>query len=135
MKGIDMDNVQFFSRDNAINVTKENKTIVDYFIFDEFEIHMNKIPSKTIQEWHIHKLIEEIIVVTSGEICVKWKVDDEIYNKIVTAGSIIRMNKSIHTVENNTNDWADFIVFRMVPSGTIQREVIKNDKVIISDIL
>lgn len=129
-----MENIEILSRDNAINIIKENKTIVDYFIFDEFEIDLNKIPPKSIQEWHIHNLIEEVIVVTSGVICVKWNVNNKICNKIVPDGSVIRMNKSIHTIENNTDNWAEFIVFKMVPSGTIQRDIIKSDKVIINNI-
>ena len=36
--------LDIFTKLDGISVTKENKTDVDYFIFDEFEIHLNKIP-------------------------------------------------------------------------------------------
>ena len=117
----------------AISIIKENKTNVDYFIFDEFEIHINKIPPNTVQEWHMHMKIEEVIVVTEGELCLKWKENSNVNNEIIMKNSVIRVKKSIHTIENITNKWAEFIVFRMVPSGDIKREIIKNDKILIEN--
>lgn len=116
---------------DAISVTKENKTNVDYFIFDEFEIHLNKIPPNTKQEWHKHEIIEEILVVTTGELVVKWKENNEIISRRLVKDNIARVKKSIHTIENNTNEWAEFTVFRMVPSSKDKRDIIKKDKVII----
>ena len=117
----------------AISIIKENKTNVDYFIFDEFEIHINKIPPNTVQEWHMHMKIEEVIVMTEGELCLKWKENSNVNNEIIMKNSVIRVKKSIHTIENITNKWAEFIVFRMVPSGDIKREIIKNDKILIEN--
>lgn len=34
-----MNEIEILTKINAISVIKENKTNVDYFIFDEFEIH------------------------------------------------------------------------------------------------
>ena len=128
-----MAEVDIFTQLEAISIVKENKTNVDYFIFDEFEVHLNKIPPNTIQEWHMHMKIEEVIVVTNGEISIKWKDDGNIKNEKLMKGSVVRVKRSIHTIENNTNKWAEFIVFRMVPSGEIKRETIKNDKIVIEN--
>ncbi|SHH80882.1 cupin domain-containing protein [Clostridium intestinale] len=123
--------LDIFTKLDGISVTKENKTDVDYFIFDEFEIHLNKIPPNTKQEYHKHKIIEEVLVVTKGELIVKWKENESIEERTVLKDNIVRVKKSIHTIENHTDEWAEFIVFRMVPSGEDKREVIKKDKVII----
>jgi len=126
-----MAEVDILTQLDAISIIKENKTNVDYFIFDEFEIHLNKIPPNTVQEWHMHVKIEEVIVVTDGELCIQWKENGTIHNEIVIKNSVVRVKKSIHTIKNITNNWAEFIVFRMVPSGDIKRETIKNDKIVI----
>ncbi|QLY81585.1 cupin domain-containing protein [Clostridium intestinale] len=123
--------LDIFTKLDGISVTKENKTDVDYFIFDEFEIHLNKIPPNVKQEWHKHKIIEEVLVVTKGELIVKWKEDESTIERTVLKDNIVRVKKSIHTIENHTNEWAEFTVFRMVPSGEDKRDTIKKDKVII----
>lgn len=126
-----MAQVDIFTKLDAISVVKENKTNVDYFIFDEFEIHLNKIPPNSKQEWHYHKIIEEVIVVTEGSIDISWKENEQIEHSTLGKGSLARVKKSIHNIENNTNSWAKFTVFRMVPTGKNNRETIKNDKTVI----
>ncbi len=123
--------LDIFTKLDGISVTKENKTDVDYFIFDEFEIHLNKIPPNTKQEWHKHEIIEEVLVTTKGELIVRWKENELIETTTVFKDNIVRVKKSIHTIENHTDEWAEFTVFRMVPSGEDKREIIKSDKVII----
>ncbi|HBC99437.1 MAG TPA: hypothetical protein DC053_08885 [Lachnoclostridium sp.] len=120
--------------ENSLYNQKENLTKVNYFIFDEYEIHFNIIPSKTSQEWHMHREIEEALFVISGEILVRWKDNNIIREKFVYKNSVIRVKNSIHTLENLTNEEATFVVFRMVPDGTNKREIIKNDKVIFSNL-
>lgn len=123
--------LDIFTKLDGISVTKENKTDVDYFIFDEFEVHLNKIPPNTKQEWHKHEIIEEVLVITKGELIVRWKENESIETTTVFKDNIVRVKKSIHTIENYTDEWAEFTVFRMVPSGEDKRAIIKNDKVII----
>ena len=123
--------LDIFTKLDGISVTKENKTDVDYFIFDEFEVHLNKIPPNTKQEWHKHEIIEEVLVITKGELIVRWKENESIETTTVFKDNIVRVKKSIHTIENHTDEWAEFTVFRMVPSGEDKREIIKRDKVII----
>ena len=89
----------------------KNGTQVDYYIFDEFEIHQCKISPHSIQEWHKHEKIEEVIVVTKGEICVKWKEDNTIKTEKISKGFILKVKNSIHTIENRTECHAEFNVF------------------------
>ncbi len=59
-----MSEIEILSAADAISVVKTNKTKVDYFIFDEFEVHHCTIPAHSVQEWHRHNVIEEVIDVT-----------------------------------------------------------------------
>lgn len=128
-----MSEIEILSKKDAISVVKGNRTSVDYYIFKEFEVHQCKIPSHSIQEWHRHKTIEEVIVVTQGNICVKWKENGIIKTATLSKGFVLRVKHSIHTIENNSDSDAEFNVFRMVPTGEDKREIIKNDKVLIDD--
>lgn len=118
-----MSKVEILTKKDAISVLKENGTQVDYYIFDEFEIHQCKISPHSIQEWHKHEKIEEVIVVTQGDICVKWKEDNAIKAETVSKGFILRVKDSIHTIENRTECYAEFNVFRMVPTGDVNEKL------------
>lgn len=121
--------MEFLTRNDAISVNKENKTKVDYFIFDEYEIHLNTILPQAIQEWHYHTRIEEVILVTKGILTGKWNEGDVIHIKDIQVNEIVRVESSVHTFENRTNEEVDFIVFRLVLDGKNKRKLIKKDKV------
>lgn len=125
-----MEELDILTLENAISVTKENKTSVNYFIFDEYEIHLNVIPSGTVQEWHKHSTIEEVIVVLSGKITLKWLSNGEPKTTDVFPNTVIRVRDSVHTLENNTDSDASFIVYRMVLDGKSKKDIIKNDKIV-----
>ncbi len=113
----------------AITVTKDNGTKVSYYIFPEFEIHDNVIPPDSIQEWHLHKYIEEIIFVVSGEIEVSWlDKDKQKIIKTLHAGDLCRLGHSVHTVANSTQNPAQFLIYRLVPTQKNQHELIKSDR-------
>lgn len=42
-----MDNIYFQSLIDAIHIDKDNGTSVDYYLFDEYEIHFNLIAPHT----------------------------------------------------------------------------------------
>lgn len=67
-----MRNLEIYNINDTFHVIKENKTEVHYYLFDEYEIHLNKIPSHTTQEWHYHNQIEEVILVTKGKLKCLW---------------------------------------------------------------
>lgn len=127
-----MDELEILTKDKAISVNKENGTSVDYFLFDEYEIHLNNIKPHSKQEWHSHRNIEEVILVTCGEILIRWIEDKEEKSELIRKGTIVRVKKSIHTLENISNDYAEFVVYRMVLNGKNNRDIIKNDKVLIN---
>lgn len=127
-----MANFELIHEENSIHVMKDNGTEVNYYIFDEFEIHLNKVMPHTIQEWHFHKAIDENILVLNGNLLCKY-IDENGVEKscYATKNDIIRVHNSIHTFENDTNDVTEFVVFRFMPDGTDKREDIKADKTIV----
>lgn len=112
----------------AISVEKDNGTFVDYFLFEEFEVHYNKIPENCVQDWHSHNAIEEIIVVDQGSLVVEWIEDKTIYTKTVEEKEIIRMKNSIHRLSNPSNTIAECTIFRFVPHHQDYSQLIKQDK-------
>lgn len=61
-----MANLEVIHEYDSIHMIKETGTEVNYYIFDEAEIHLNKIMPHNIQEWHFHKKIDENILITKG---------------------------------------------------------------------
>jgi hypothetical protein len=114
---------------DAIHVDKETGTSVDYYIFNEYEIHVNQVHPHTIQEWHSHSQIIETLLVTKGKLLCRY-LDDDGREKARTMekNDLVQVGTSIHTFENDTDEIVEFIVFRFVPDGTDKRTLIKNDK-------
>lgn len=125
--------VQLCTPGDAISVKKPNGTDVEYYIFDEFEIHRNVITPGAAQEWHRHRVIDETYVVTAGEVTFRWVEDGRRQAAALREGDVLRAKKSIHTIENNSGENAEFIVFRMVPDGISKKEIIKKDKEIVEE--
>lgn len=126
-----MTNLEVIHEDESIHVIKETGTEVNYYIFDEAEIHLNKIMPHTIQEWHFHKKIDESILITKGCLLCKYIDENEIEKSFyATKNDVVRVHDSVHTFENNTDEVTEFVVFRFVPDGIDKREVIKTDKTV-----
>lgn len=128
-----MANFEVVHEEESIHVIKETGTEVNYYIFDEFEIHLNRMMPHTVQEWHFHRKIDESILITKGSLLCKY-VDESGVEMSCYArkNEIIRVRNSVHTFENDTNEMAEFVVFRFVPDGTNKRELIKHDKTVVS---
>lgn len=124
-----MANFEIVHEEDSIHVKKETGTEVNYYIFDEAEIHLNRIMPHTAQEWHFHKKIDENILITKGSLLCKYLDEDgEEQFCHVAKNDIVRVHDSIHTFENDTDEITEFVVFRFVPDGTNKRELIKGDK-------
>ncbi|MDH6365607.1 hypothetical protein M2139_002615 [Enterococcus sp. PF1-24] len=121
--------IEVLSQEEAIFVEKAEGTQMNYFLYPEFEIHQNILPAQTIQGWHQHQKIEETLVMTAGSIVVETIVAGEKLSQTCVKGDVIRMKKSLHRIINPQEITAEFIVFRFVPQGQNQQEVIKTDKV------
>ncbi len=117
---------------DSIHVAKETGTEVNYYIFEEAEIHLNKIMPHTVQEWHFHTNIDEILLITEGKLLCRY-MDENGIEKFcrVEKNDIVRVGNSIHTFENDTDEVTKFVVFRYVPDGRDKREMIKRDKTVV----
>jgi hypothetical protein len=116
------------SRSDSIYADKGDGTQVNYYLFDEYEIHANVIAAGTVQGWHHHDRIIETLYVTSGSIEARWLEDGQPTSRRLDRGDVITVGSSIHTFANPYEAPAEFVVFRLVPDGSDKREVIKNDR-------
>lgn len=114
---------------DAISVEKDNGTKVNYFLYPEFEIHQNVLPANTIQDWHKHQAIEEIIVPTKGNVTIQVLEDNAVRTYTANCGEVLRVKQSIHRIIGDVKEETEFIVFRFVPTGSDQSDKIKHDKV------
>ncbi len=113
----------------AISVEKDNGTKVNYFLYPEFEIHQNVLPANTIQDWHKHQAIEEIIVPTKGNVTIQVLEDNAVRTYTAKFGEVLRVKQSVHRIIGDVKEETEFIVFRFVPTGSDQSDKIKHDKV------
>lgn len=110
---------------SSIHKEKPDGTRVDYYLQKEYEIHYNEIPPGTIQEWHSHNKLEEVIFMLSGQIEVMWKDDDQENGATVNKGDLIRVENTMHTLVNISNKDASFIVFKIVLKGKDNSKIFK----------
>ena len=94
----------------ALSRVKKNGTEVQYFLYPEFEVHTNKIPPG------------------SGKISIETIENATLERAEVKQGDVLRVKNSIHRLVNRNRTSASFIVFRFVPQGVSQADIIKNDK-------
>jgi len=127
--------MEFYKITDSIEVHKKNGTDVNYFIFPEFEIHLNRITPHTIQEWHYHSQIEEALLITKGALTCYWIENEQEKKYLAMEHEVVRVNKSVHTFANESDSVVEFTVFRFVPDGADKREIMKNDKTLWTEIL
>lgn len=122
--------MQFIERENVPSITKDHGTRTDYYIFPDHEIHYNEIAPHTSQPWHHHEKIAEELFVINGLLTISWLDENrEIHNQDISAGTLVSVGKTVHTVSNNSAESASFIVLKYMPTGKDVHEEIKNDKV------
>ncbi|NBH72855.1 hypothetical protein D3Z51_12635 [Clostridiaceae bacterium] len=118
---------------DAIHVDKKTGTSVDYYIFDEYEIHVNQIRPHTVQEWHSHSRIIETVLVTKGRLLCRYLDGSGVTkDRHLGKNELVQVGGCVHTFENDTDEAAEFIVFRFVPDGADKRDMIKGDKKLFS---
>lgn len=120
--------MEIVSADQGIIVRKPEGTNVTYYIFPEYELHYNIVEPGTVQPWHHHNVIEEVLYIISGELEAHWLADGKRESHLVHAGDVVRVEKTPHTFINSSKSAAMFIVVRLVLDGVDKRELIKSDK-------
>lgn len=118
---------------NVIHLDKQNGTDVTYYLFNDFEIHYNEIAPKSIQDWHFHNEVDEIIYIINGELELQWIQGTTIKQINLCPKDLVKINKSKHRIINNSNKISKFIVFRKMVDLNDYREIFKTDKKTIKD--
>lgn len=117
--------------EKAIRANKPDGTIVDYYLFPEYEIHYNQVPPRTMQVWHHHKQIEETLLILDGELEAHWRDDGaKEHMALLKKGDLIRTGNMSHTFINSSEGLVKFVAFKLVLSGVNHHELLKSDKVI-----
>ena len=123
--------MEIIRSEKAIHVEKSDGTRIDYYLFPEYEIHYNEVPPGIIQVWHHHEQIEETLLILDGELEARWRKNgDKEQTTVLKKGDLVRMGNTPHTFTNLSGSLVRFVVFKSVPSGANQHELLKRDKVI-----
>ncbi len=117
-------------KQNALHVEKPEGTIVDYYLFPEYEVHYNEQVPGSTQTWHHHEKIWEALFIIEGELTAQWKEKGKTKTQIVKSGDLIETEHTPHTFTNHTNEKVRFLVIKQVLTGADKKELLKTDKVI-----
>lgn len=120
--------MEIYRGEQSKTVKKESGTEITYHLFDEYEINVNYIPPGSTQDWHYHKVKEEVILVTRGSINVEWKEGDEIFASKLSEGDLVRVENTIHRFSNPYSDPCSLVCFKLVLSGESKRNILAGDK-------
>jgi uncharacterized cupin superfamily protein len=122
--------MKIIRKTDAVSVSKPEGTHVTYYLFDEYEIHINQQLPHTIQTWHHHKKIWETLCVLEGELTAYWKENEEIKKQIVRAGDIVENEHTPHTFSNDSDKVVKFMVIKQVLTGENKKELFRTDKIL-----
>ncbi len=122
--------MEFVSKSDAISATKPEGIDVQYYLFDDYEIHMNVQEPHTTQQWHRHEKIREILFMFEGTLMTRWLDENgDEQAREVHAGDHVDTGREMHTFENVSDKPAKFFALKMMPTGENHRETFKTDKV------
>ncbi len=122
--------MKIFTKSEAIHAEKPEGLSVDYYLFPEYEIHYNTQAPHSTQIWHHHETIWETLIILSGELIVMWKEENNEVHQVVGPGDVIETEHTPHTLKNNSNKPAEFMVIKQVLSGHNNSVILKEDKII-----
>lgn len=115
---------------DVLSVAKPEGVNVSYYLFPEYEVHVDEQLPHATQTWHSHATVWETLYIVEGELTAQWKENGEIKKETVHAGDLIESERTPHTYSNDTDSVAKYIVFKQILSGENKRDILKNDKVL-----
>lgn len=118
------------TKKDALSFSKPEGTQVSYYLFPEYEVHINEQAPNSTQMWHHHEKIWETIYIIEGELSAIWKEDGETRNQIVKAGDLLETEHTPHTFSNISDTVVKFLVIKQVLNGVDKKELFKTDKVL-----
>lgn len=115
---------------NAIFVSKPEGTKVTYYLFPEYEVHINEQVPHSTQTWHHHEKIWETLYIIEGELTAQWKENGEIKKQVVKTGDLIETEHTPHTFSNDSDTVVKFVVIKQVLNGENKKDILKTDKIL-----
>lgn len=112
------------------NVSKPEGTKVQYYLFNDYEVHYNEQAAHTTQTWHHHEKIWETLYIIDGELMAHWREGGDEVSQLVKHGDLIETERTPHTFSNDSDEIARFLVIKRIPTYEDLTETLKNDKVL-----
>lgn len=116
-------------KNQSIHLVKPGGLEVNYYLFDEYEIHLNVQPPHSGQDWHYHQKIHETVIILEGEMTAFWEEGGETKSEKLEAGDLVETENTNHTFKNESDQPAKILVIKQILSGEDKRETFKTDKV------
>lgn len=117
-------------RKDVMYIEKPEGVNVAYYLFPEYEVHVDEQLPHTTQTWHHHTSIWEIVYIVDGELTAQWKEDGKIKEETVQTGDLIESEHTPHTYSNDTDEVTKYIVIKQVLTGSDKSQLLKTDKVV-----
>lgn len=117
-------------RKDVIYVEKPEGVNVAYYLFSEYEVHVDEQLPNTTQTWHHHEKIWETLYIVDGELTAQWKENGEIKKEKVQTGDLIESEHTPHTYSNDSDKVVKYIVIKQVLNGNDKSQLLKTDKVV-----
>lgn len=111
------------------SITKENSTILNYYLRSGFEMHKSFIFNNTILNWHAHLDIVEILFILKGNIVIETIEDFKLVKNHLVEGDLVKVNNSVHRLVNKFSKSCEFIIFRFIPPKKKPKVAIEGDGV------
>lgn len=120
--------MEIYQARDAKTVQKEAGTRITYHFFDEYEINGNEVPPNSAQDWHYHKIKEEVVLIIKGSIDIEAIIEDKTTVSTLSAGDLVRLENTPHRFINRYKDPCFFVCFKLVLSGESKRDILAGDK-------
>jgi quercetin dioxygenase-like cupin family protein len=120
--------MKIIPKSKSIFVKRPDNSKINYYIFDEYEVHSGEIAPGVKQPWHSHEIINETLLILEGKIELHFLEKDKKKKKVVVVGDLIQVENTPHTFINPFDEVCKMVAFRFIPKGEKKHEVIKNDK-------
>lgn len=120
--------MEIIRHSNAKKIKKESGTEITYHIFDEYELNINTVPPHTEQDWHFHKIKEEVILILKGALDIKWKDRGRTMIEKLAEGDLVRVENTLHCLTNSYDEYCTFLCLKLVLDGENKRKILAQDK-------
>jgi len=122
--------VKIKHRKDVMYVEKPEGVNVAYYLFPEYEVHVDEQLPHTTQTWHHHEKIWETLYIVEGELTAQWKENGEVKKEKVQTGDLIESEHAPHTYSNDSDKNVKYIVIKQVLTNDDKSQLLKTDKVL-----